>query len=463
MEENSILWNKPILIGATRSSGSTLLSVMLDAHPQIMCGPEISLFSHPFFWRQSGTVWRERLIRYLDLGYDVKKLPEWKLENGVCPYVELVYGNTLPWYGLDRSALRSNIETAENPKQIVEEFFGSALQSHRKSIWAEKSPPNLYAFKAFLEVYPTGRAIFLIRDGRDVICSILRRGFPFKQAVSNWLVETAMARTFLNDPRVFEMRYEDLVLQPSQTLNKLLEFLEVEGDVNRLINYVENSSRVADDFSTQGYGTWQSNPRQPLSPKSVGQWKHILSPEQESAFLSASISRPVPDYPEVEGAVAMDLMQQFGYDVSEALDVNQNRLYHLINDEGFLINTCIEAPKDDFHEFHEQYVESDTSYLPGEELDWKYQRLLSDIDRSRRNIEYLRTILEFTSNQTVQELKAASGQILQKLEPFRPAGFLYVPLKRKLILLAIIVITVFMALNLSTILVAYWILQSTIK
>jgi len=452
MNASSIQWDKPILIGGTRSSGSTLLSVILDAHPQIMCGPEISLFSHPFFWEQSGPIWRERLIRYLDLGYSVKKLPEWKLENGVCPYVELVYDNTLPWYGLDRPTLRGIIETADNPKHIIENLFNSVLQSQQKSIWAEKSPPNLYSFKAFLEVYPNGRAIYLIRDGRDVICSVMRRGYPFKQAVSNWLVEMAMTRTFLDDKRILGIKYEDLVIYPVDTLHKLLEFLELEADVKRLINYVENSSRVDGDFSTQGYKTWKSNPRQPLSQKSIGQWKQILSPEEVSTFLSASISRPVPYYPELEGVVAMDLMKQLGYDVGEGLDVKQNALYHLINDEGFLLNTGIEAPRDDFHEFHEQYVESNTTYLPGEDAHWNYQRLVSNMDRIRRNGEYMRNILETTSN-----------QVLPELEVLRSIRLLFMSSKKRLILLAFFAFVLLVLLNLFTIFVADWIMRNWIR
>jgi hypothetical protein len=277
-------------------------------------------------------------------------------------------------------------------------------------------------------------------------------------------VETAIAAcTFLNDPRIFVMRYEDLVVQPFDTLGKLLKFLDVEMDVDRLINYVENSSRVAGDFSTQGYESWQSNPRQPLSQKSIGQWKHMLSPEQVSAFLSASVARPMPGYPEVVGMVAMDLMQQFGYDVPKVLDVEQDRLCRLINDEGFLINTGIEAPIDDFHEYHEQYVESDVSRLPGDELYWKYQRLLSDVDKNRRDIEYLRSVLEVTSGQIIQESKAMSSQILQELGSLKPIGFLYAYLKKNLILLAIIGILVFLALNVSTMLVAYWMLQYLVK
>ena len=207
----AIDWERPILIGCSPSSGSTLLSVMLDAHPDILCGPEFSMFSHPFFWSQAGPVWRERVARYLELSYHAKALPEWTLDNGVCPYAELVFDDSLPWYGVTRSSLIALAEKSDDGQALVEHVFGPLLQSKQKTIWADKSPTNLYAFKAFLERHPRGKAIYLFRDGRDTICSLMRRSYSFKKAASVWLTETALAETYSTHPRVFPVRYEALV------------------------------------------------------------------------------------------------------------------------------------------------------------------------------------------------------------------------------------------------------------
>ena len=51
--DRAIAWQRPVLVGCCPSSGSTLLSVMLDAHPDLMCGPELSIFAHPLVWRQT--------------------------------------------------------------------------------------------------------------------------------------------------------------------------------------------------------------------------------------------------------------------------------------------------------------------------------------------------------------------------------------------------------------------------
>ena len=80
-----------------------MLSVMLDAHSEVLCGPELALFSHPFFWTQEGREWRERLQSYLGQDDQATRSPAWTLAEGVCPYTDIVYTNTLPWYGLSVS------------------------------------------------------------------------------------------------------------------------------------------------------------------------------------------------------------------------------------------------------------------------------------------------------------------------------------------------------------------------
>jgi len=55
----------PILVGSAPSCGSTLFSTMLDAHPQVVCGPELNLVSHPVFWAAQGEDWHGSIHRWL--------------------------------------------------------------------------------------------------------------------------------------------------------------------------------------------------------------------------------------------------------------------------------------------------------------------------------------------------------------------------------------------------------------
>ena len=70
-----------------------------------------------------------------------------------------------------------------------------------KRFWAEKSPPNLYSMPLFLERYPEGKAIVMVRDGRDVVCSLLKRGFRLCEACGIWLFEAALSLLLGEHPR----------------------------------------------------------------------------------------------------------------------------------------------------------------------------------------------------------------------------------------------------------------------
>ena len=55
---------KPIFLGGCGSSGTTLLRKMLNAHPRIACGPEMSVFDRPKMFEISldwlYTMWRNQ-------------------------------------------------------------------------------------------------------------------------------------------------------------------------------------------------------------------------------------------------------------------------------------------------------------------------------------------------------------------------------------------------------------------
>jgi len=63
-----IICDTPFLIIGAGSSGTTLLSILLDNHPEITCGPEISVFN------------KDKV--YTNFKYFKKKLQYW-LEHGL--------------------------------------------------------------------------------------------------------------------------------------------------------------------------------------------------------------------------------------------------------------------------------------------------------------------------------------------------------------------------------------------
>ena len=55
---------------------------MLDAHPDLLCGPELTILSHPLIWQDCGDVWRQRLLDCLDLYPSRPPHEQWNLDRG---------------------------------------------------------------------------------------------------------------------------------------------------------------------------------------------------------------------------------------------------------------------------------------------------------------------------------------------------------------------------------------------
>jgi hypothetical protein len=415
MKKNSIAWERPILIGSCPSSGSTLLSVMLDAHPDVLCGPELSLFSHPFFWSLEGAEWRARLLRYISLGPLAISLPEWKLSNGLCPYALLLYSNTLPWYGITCEELKNLVQKCSNANELVRYLYGPVMQAQGKIIWAEKSPPNIYSFGAFLERYPEGKVLYLVRDGRDVICSLNRRKFGFKRALSVWLIETAISELYKDHPRVHRIRYEDLVINPRTTVENILSFLDLPFDVDSVLNYQKKSLRaLSDDASIDaGIPVWLNNPRQPLSSRSVGNWQNILSPEQAIAFESASIVQSIKGYEQLEGETTLGIIKRLDYETNEEVNrVDIAKLCRLVTEEELFLSG------NDYGQtniFQERFVECDIMKLPKAPFSWEERRFIAKLNTARHSITNTNDKLkglEHESEKTREEMLNCQKEIV---------------------------------------------------
>lgn len=382
-------FDRPVLIGSCGSSGSTLLSVMLDAHPDLLSGPELALFSHPFFWRTHGASWREPLLKYLDEGYRATFRPEWTLANGFCPYSGLVLENTMAWYGLSSDRLKGLIGESADGRGLARAMYGPLLERQGKRRWVEKSPQNVYAFQAFLEAYPHGRVVYMVRDARDVVCSLMRKGWGgFKRTLAFWLVDTALCETFRDHPRAHRVRYEDLVRDPRDTVAKLLDFLGVSPEVDRVLNFHSVSARAAAaDASSAGQPTWHHAPTQPIGDKAVGAWKDVLSQEQLACVHAATIVRPLAGQRAVVGESGGQLLERLGYEPVCPARVDAGALHRLILEEKLFLSGTDYPPLGPFGtispESHEAYVECDPVRLPKADFSWDDKRLLAKFGQVR--------------------------------------------------------------------------------
>jgi len=213
----------PILIGGCGRSGTTMLLAMLAAHPRIAAIPfETNLFA--------------------------RLLPE--------PF---------PAVSHRIACLRASLLVARQPHKP------------RARRWCEKTPGNVHALHRILDRFDDVRFVHIVRDGRDVVTSShpMRPG-PWVP-VRRWVEDVSAGLRFEDDPRVYTVRYEDLVTEYEPTMRALLDWLG-EPFSPEMRAYHEHTT-------VRRSNAWRSGARS-VDARSVGRHEDPAHADHVSALLA---------------------------------------------------------------------------------------------------------------------------------------------------------------------------------
>ena len=121
----------------------------------------------------------------------------------------------------------------------------------------ESTPHTLLHMSQMGEIFPRARFIHVVRDGRDVAASLLRREWvdpstgetvwccqDASSAAQYWrhVVGTIREQAEAVAGRYLEIRYEDLIASPEQTLHRVLAFMGESWDPSVLAEIAELES-----------------------------------------------------------------------------------------------------------------------------------------------------------------------------------------------------------------------------
>jgi hypothetical protein len=206
----------PFIVGVPRS-GTTLLRLQLDAHPQLAIPPETGFGQLAARFESSGAT-RDELLDALTA------LPTWQ---------EL---------GVERERLVGVFEDV--PRWSVgaglRAYYRTYAAAQGKSRYGDETPEHAGCMGVLERALPEARFIHVIRDGRDVAASL--RGLPFAPgdggiaAIAAFWRDTIW-RARLDGTRLrhyIEVRYEHLVAEPEAVLRELCAFLELPFEASML-------------------------------------------------------------------------------------------------------------------------------------------------------------------------------------------------------------------------------------
>lgn len=277
--------SRPIVIGGTPSSGTTLLRAILNAHSQIACGPELGVFDraliyHVKFSRFRAIIQANESIR--SNTYHVRGNSAFKVDMVKMILDTSTYAPTASnFFFSENSNLRYYVDawpdvlTTLNSSADYEQFFdkliGNYAEKQGKARWAEKTPENIYFAHNLLKQFPNYLFIHVTRNPLDNVASLINRKFnpfSFEEAVDRCRYALFCANMCQNLPRFHEISYERLLKKPRNVIKKLMSFLGAEFEERQLEFYKTEMP------ASRGYGAT------PLFNSSVNRWRQDLSPEQ---------------------------------------------------------------------------------------------------------------------------------------------------------------------------------------
>jgi hypothetical protein len=274
----------PFVVGCPRS-GTTLLRAMLDSHP------DLAVPGESYFIVELAPKFAKKPLRRFNVR---------RFADAVVAHPRFVHWE-LPADDVRRAL------TAHQPRDYAAAMrvvYDTYARAHGKSRYGDKTPNYVLDLPLLARLFPEGRFLHVVRDGRDVALSVtsIEGWGPSKidGAARYWVRHVEAGRSagaVLGHQRYREVRYDDLVDEPEATLRDVCTFFDVTFDP-AMVDY---PGRFDELVSSNMQPEIHERLRRPPT-KGLRSWRDEMPPTDVAAFE----------------AIAGPLLAQCGFDVVNA-------------------------------------------------------------------------------------------------------------------------------------------------
>ena len=268
----------PFVVGVNRS-GTTLLRMMLDSHPQLAIPPETHFVPELIALCRSGGASSRDLARAVAQGR------EW--------------GD----FGLTEQQLETAFDLLpkRDPGAVLRAFYALCADRAGKPRAGDKTPAYGRAMLEIKAALPEALFVHVIRDGRDVALSIRDRAQgdrPLGRIARRWRRRILGAREQAQGlgRSYLEVRYESLVREPEPVLRGLCEELQLPWEAAMLSYTGRAASRLREmdrdlpargernDLSAELRMRTHARVLQPPDPSRIGRWRREMTAAERREF-----------------------------------------------------------------------------------------------------------------------------------------------------------------------------------
>jgi hypothetical protein len=269
----------PFVVGVNRS-GTTLLRMMLDAHPQLTVPPETHFLPELIDVADAGNPTPEALLA------TITGQREW--------------GD----FGLSEEELLERFRALDplTAGDALRAFYEAYAERVGKPRWGEKTPIYVKSMRKIESALPEARFVHVIRDGRDVALSIRDRAtkdHPIDRIADRWVRRITRAREQAKRLAHYkEIRYENLILDTEPTLREVIDFYELPWD-DAVLDYHQRSAERLEEMKRElpddGKRTTLSvelrmkthaRTTEKPDPRRVSRWRESMDPADRRLFES---------------------------------------------------------------------------------------------------------------------------------------------------------------------------------
>ena len=265
----------PVIVGVPRS-GTTLLRMMVDAHSTVAIPPETGFLP---------------LLADLDPRTDDAHAA-WELITGF---------PTWPDFQLDAQVFRDALDRSRaTPSEAARTFYRLYAARFAKARWGDKTPTYGTQLDRISSLLPEARYVHIVRDGRDVMLSVrhlwFRPGDSVEACAEDWATRLARTRELgFRAAHYLEVRYEDLVRAPEETLRSICHFVDLDFEP-AMLEYHRGAAARLDEHQAR-YGSDgalivskaerarnQQFVTEPPRTDRLGRWKTEMTLDELSRF-----------------------------------------------------------------------------------------------------------------------------------------------------------------------------------
>lgn len=279
--------DRPVFVGACPRSGTTLLRSMLNAHPDLALPRETRFVLEAYRDRHT--------FGDLRVADNRRRLATWLLDTRKTQFGRL---------GLaPDDAMSALCNAPPTLGSVIGTAFRMFADRSDKPRWGDKRPMYVQALPVIYEMFPDAQFIVIVRDPRGVVASLKKLGWPpqvvrkgtVEGAVQRWLASVRSGRQGVRRYRadqILEIRYEDLVTDPTGVLAHLCRFLRLpQSGIDSMLQFHRGGTDIPDKQRSR----YHPNVARPVTDDAVRSWTDVLTPV-EVAIIERAAGREMARY-----------------------------------------------------------------------------------------------------------------------------------------------------------------------